>query len=148
MKRDGGPRRLVPAESAHAESGDREGTPRAEREATPFDVRRLDCLAHGDAGRRAFGALDEVGWRRSPLSDGDATDHTAGRLMVAPSVILLFLWMIVPLAMTLYFSTLQLQFARSRLQRSFVGLGNYLDFLLDPTFSTPCTTLWCSWSPY
>ena len=31
---------------------------------------------------------------------------TAGRILVAPSVILLFLWMIVPLAMTLYFSSL------------------------------------------
>ena len=38
-----------------------------------------------------------------------ATQQTsaAGRLLVAPSVILLFLWMIVPLAMTLYFSTLR-----------------------------------------
>ena len=31
----------------------------------------------------------------------------AGRVLVAPSVILLFLWMIVPLAMTIYFSTLR-----------------------------------------
>ena len=37
-----------------------------------------------------------------------ATQQTnvAGRILVAPSVILLFLWMIVPLAMTVYFSTL------------------------------------------
>ena len=32
---------------------------------------------------------------------------TAGRVLVAPSVILLFVWMIVPLAMTLSFSTLR-----------------------------------------
>ena len=32
---------------------------------------------------------------------------TAGRILVAPSVILLFVWMIVPLVMTLYFSTLR-----------------------------------------
>ena len=38
---------------------------------------------------------------------------TAGRMLVAPSVILLFVWMIVPLAMTIYFSTLALQPARS-----------------------------------
>ena len=38
---------------------------------------------------------------------------TAGRALVAPSVILLFVWMIVPLVMTLYFSTLALQPARS-----------------------------------
>ena len=45
-----------------------------------------------------------------------ATQQTtiAGRLLVAPSVILLFLWMIVPLAMTLYFSTPALQPARPR----------------------------------
>ena len=43
-----------------------------------------------------------------------ATQQTsaAGRLLVAPSVILLFLWMIVPLAMTLYFSTLRYLLAR------------------------------------
>jgi sorbitol/mannitol transport system permease protein len=32
---------------------------------------------------------------------------TAGRALVSPSVILLFIWMIVPLVMTLYFSTLR-----------------------------------------
>ena len=32
---------------------------------------------------------------------------TAGRFLVAPSVILLFAWMIVPLVMTLYFSSLR-----------------------------------------
>ncbi len=32
---------------------------------------------------------------------------TAGRVLVTPSVILLFVWMIVPLVMTLYFSTLR-----------------------------------------
>ena len=32
--------------------------------------------------------------------------QTAARVLLAPSVILLFLWMIVPLAMIIYFSTL------------------------------------------
>lgn len=38
-----------------------------------------------------------------------ATTHTrsAARLMMAPSVILLFAWMIVPLGMTIYFSFLR-----------------------------------------
>ncbi len=58
---------------------------------------------------------------------------TAGRLLVAPSVILLFLWMIVPLAMTLYFSTLNYNLLDPE-AKSFVGLGNYLDFLRDPDF--------------
>jgi sorbitol/mannitol transport system permease protein len=58
---------------------------------------------------------------------------TAGRLLVAPSVILLFLWMIVPLVMTLYFSTLNYNLLDPD-SKSFIGLGNYLDFLRDPNF--------------
>ncbi|HLW92567.1 MAG TPA: sugar ABC transporter permease, partial [Roseiarcus sp.] len=45
---------------------------------------------------------------------------TAGRLLVAPSVILLFLWMIVPLAMTIYFSTLNYNLLNPD-TRSFIG---------------------------
>ena len=64
-----------------------------------------------------------------------ATQQTklAGRLLVAPSVILLFAWMIVPLVMTLYFSTLYYNLLDSDNQR-FVGVQNYLDFLSDPSF--------------
>jgi sorbitol/mannitol transport system permease protein len=58
---------------------------------------------------------------------------TAARLLVAPSVILLFLWMIVPLAMTIYFSTLNYNLLSPE-SRSFIGIGNYLDFLSDPDF--------------
>jgi sorbitol/mannitol transport system permease protein len=58
---------------------------------------------------------------------------TAGRLLVAPSVILLFLWMIVPLVMTLYFSTLNYNLQNPD-NWSFIGFGNYLDFLRDPDF--------------
>ena len=66
-----------------------------------------------------------------------ATQQTrvAGRLLVAPSVILLFLWMIVPLAMTLYFSTLRYSLLDSD-NISFVGLQNYGYFLSDPSFLT------------
>ena len=53
------------------------------------------------------------------------------RLLQAPSIILLLLWMIVPLSMTLYFS-----FQRYHMlypERSgFVGLSNYDFFLTDP----------------
>jgi sorbitol/mannitol transport system permease protein len=64
-----------------------------------------------------------------------ATQQTkvAGRILVAPSVILLFLWMIVPLVMTLYFSTLNYNLLDAD-SRRFIGLGNYLDFLSDPDF--------------
>ena len=61
--------------------------------------------------------------------------RTAGRLLVAPSVILLFAWMIVPLVMTLYFSTLRYSLLDSD-KISFVGLQNYAYFLSDPTFIT------------
>ena len=61
--------------------------------------------------------------------------RTAGRLLVAPSVILLFAWMIVPLAMTLYFSTLRYSLLDSD-KISFVALQNYAYFLSDPTFIT------------
>ncbi len=64
-----------------------------------------------------------------------ATQQTsaAGRLLVAPSVILLFLWMIVPLAMTLYFSTLRYLLLDPD-RTGFVGLANYTAFLSDPNF--------------
>jgi sorbitol/mannitol transport system permease protein len=64
-----------------------------------------------------------------------ATQQTnvAGRALVAPSVILLFLWMIVPLLMTIYFSTLNYNLLDPD-AKHFIGLGNYLDFLSDPDF--------------
>ena len=64
-----------------------------------------------------------------------ATQQTkvAGRILVAPSVILLFLWMIVPLVMTLYFSTLNYNLLDVE-SRRLIGFGNYIDFLSDPDF--------------
>ena len=66
-----------------------------------------------------------------------ATQQTtvAGRILVAPSVILLFAWMIVPLAMTLYFSTLHYSLLDPE-NVSFVALQNYTYFLSDPNFFT------------
>ena len=61
--------------------------------------------------------------------------NTAGRVLVAPSVILLFVWMIVPLVMTLYFSTLRYSLLDPD-NVSFVGLQNYTAFLTDPDFLT------------
>ena len=58
---------------------------------------------------------------------------TAGRLLVAPSVILLFLWTIVPLVMTLYFSTLHYNLLDPD-NVSFIGLQNFAYFLTDPIF--------------
>ena len=56
-----------------------------------------------------------------------------GRLLLAPSVALLFVWMIVPLAMTIYFSTLHYDLLNPG-AGGFVGLENYEYFLTDPAF--------------
>ncbi|WP_225028916.1 carbohydrate ABC transporter permease [Xinfangfangia pollutisoli] len=57
----------------------------------------------------------------------------AGRLMVAPSVAVLFLWMIVPLAMTFYFS-FRLYRLLSPDRTGWVGFTNYKWFLNAPDF--------------
>jgi sorbitol/mannitol transport system permease protein len=59
---------------------------------------------------------------------------TAARLLMAPSVIVLLLWMIVPLAMTLYFSTLYFNLLDADKLR-YIGLQNYADFVSDPDFT-------------
>src|SRR5258708_7570872 len=56
-----------------------------------------------------------------------------GRIMLAPAVILLFVWMIVPLAMTIYFSTLNYNLLNPGME-NFAGLENYDYFLTDPSF--------------
>jgi polyol transport system permease protein len=58
--------------------------------------------------------------------------RVAGRLLVAPSVVLLFLWMIVPLAMTLYYSLLHYSLLEPEIR--FIGYRNYLAFLTNPSF--------------
>jgi sorbitol/mannitol transport system permease protein len=56
-----------------------------------------------------------------------------GRLLLAPAVALLFVWMIVPLGMTIYFSTLRYNLLNPGME-GFVGLENYFYFLTDPAF--------------
>ncbi|KRD69829.1 MULTISPECIES: carbohydrate ABC transporter permease [Sinorhizobium/Ensifer group] len=64
-----------------------------------------------------------------------ATLHTrsAARLMIAPSVLLLLAWMIVPLAMTIYFSFLRYNLLMPGMEE-FAGFSNYSYFLTDPAF--------------
>ncbi|NLS05344.1 sugar ABC transporter permease [Rhizobium sp. P32RR-XVIII] len=64
-----------------------------------------------------------------------ATLHTrsAARLMMAPAVVLLFAWMIVPLVMTIYFSLLNYNLLSPGME-TFVGFLNYQYFLTDPAF--------------
>ncbi|PST19959.1 sugar ABC transporter permease [Rhizobium sp. JAB6] len=64
-----------------------------------------------------------------------ATLHTrsTARIMMAPSVLLLFAWMIVPLVMTIYFSTLNYNLLNP-VPPDFIGFTNYEFFLTDPAF--------------
>lgn len=66
-----------------------------------------------------------------------ATRHqtTLARLMVAPSVLLLLGWMIVPLGMTLWFSFQSYNLLSPGMER-FIGFLNYEYFLSDPAFWT------------
>jgi sorbitol/mannitol transport system permease protein len=52
---------------------------------------------------------------------------------MAPAVSTLFLWMIVPLAMTIYFSLIQFNLLQPD-QSDFIGLENYEYFMTDPSF--------------
>jgi sorbitol/mannitol transport system permease protein len=61
--------------------------------------------------------------------------RTLGRVLIAPAVVLLFIWMIVPLAMTIYFS-LQYKNLLNPGEESFAGLDNFTYFLTDPAFVT------------
>ena len=64
-----------------------------------------------------------------------ATLHTGtqARFMMSPAVILLLAWMIVPLAMTLYFSFLRYNLLMPGTEE-WTGLLNYEFFLTDPAF--------------
>jgi sorbitol/mannitol transport system permease protein len=58
-----------------------------------------------------------------------------GRIAVAPSVIVLFLWMIVPLGLTIYFSTMRYNLLYPE-RSGFVGITNYTYFVTNPAFIT------------
>src|SRR5262249_54830723 len=79
-------------------------------------------------------------WPTAPGSLAEGIRHMATRqtralshLAVAPSVLLLFLWMIVPLVMTIYFSLLHYNLLDPR-NESYIGFLNYEYFLSDPAF--------------
>ncbi|SBS32373.1 Trehalose transport system permease protein SugA [Marinomonas spartinae] len=61
--------------------------------------------------------------------------RTITRLLMAPSVIVLLLWMIIPLSMTIYFSTIHYNLLYPGSTR-FVGWLNYDFFITDPAFLT------------
>jgi sorbitol/mannitol transport system permease protein len=59
--------------------------------------------------------------------------RTIGRLLISPAVALLLFWMIVPLAMTIYFSTLNYNLLNPGME-TFVWFENYTYFVTDPAF--------------
>ncbi len=60
-------------------------------------------------------------------------NQTLARWLQAPSIIMLLLWMIVPLSMTIYFSTIRYHLLYPD-RSGFVGLSNYEFFYTDPSF--------------
>jgi sorbitol/mannitol transport system permease protein len=59
--------------------------------------------------------------------------QTTARFMMAPAVLLLLAWMVVPLSLTLYFSFLRYNMLMPGMEE-FTGFGNYEFFLTDPAF--------------
>jgi sorbitol/mannitol transport system permease protein len=57
------------------------------------------------------------------------------RVLMAPAVLSLFLWMIVPLVMTIYFSVIRYNLMQPD-QVGFIGLENFEYFVTDPSFAT------------
>ena len=55
------------------------------------------------------------------------------RALMAPAVVTLFLWMIVPLVMTLYFSVVRYNLMQPG-PKDFIGLANFEYFVTDPDF--------------
>jgi len=55
------------------------------------------------------------------------------RLLLTPAIATLFLWMIVPLVMTIYFSVIRYNLMQPD-QSGFIGLENYIFFVTDPSF--------------
>ena len=60
-------------------------------------------------------------------------NRTLPRLLMAPAVVTLFLWMIVPLLMSIYFSLVRYNLMQPG-PKDFIGLANYEYFFTDPDF--------------
>ena len=60
------------------------------------------------------------------------------RMLMAPAVATLFLWMIVPLVMTIYFSLIRYNLMQPE-ATGFIGLENFEYFVTDPSFGAAVT---------
>jgi len=65
----------------------------------------------------------------------EAASRFLPRILLAPAVVTLFLWMIVPLVMTIYFSFIRYNLMQPG-EVGFIGLANYEFFVTDPSFWT------------
>ncbi len=66
---------------------------------------------------------------------GEAASRFLPRALLAPAVVTLFLWMIVPLVMTIYFSLIRYNLMQPG-ETGFIGLANYEFFVTDASFWT------------
>ena len=69
----------------------------------------------------------------APPREAARPNRTLPRLLLAPAVATLFLWMIVPLVMTIYFSMVRYNLMQPG-DREFIGLANIEFFVTDPDF--------------
>ena len=77
--------------------------------------------------------LASAGEAPAPSSARSVPSRLLPRALMAPAVVTLFLWMIVPLAMTLYFSTVHYNLMQPG-EKTFLGLENFSYFVTDPDF--------------
>ena len=86
----------------------------------------------------AAGAVDKPAPRdagSAPRAKVVAPNRFLPRALMAPAVLTLFLWMIVPLVMTIYFSLIRYNLMQPE-NVGFIGLLNYRFFVTDPSFAT------------
>ena len=69
----------------------------------------------------------------SPLFPSTHMNRFLPRVLMTPAIATLFLWMIVPLVMTLYFSVIRFNLMQPE-QSGFIGLENFEFFVTDPSF--------------
>jgi sorbitol/mannitol transport system permease protein len=77
--------------------------------------------------------LPSAGEALAPPSARLAQTRLLPRALMAPAVVTLFLWMIVPLVMTLYFSAVRYNLMQPG-DKTFLGLENFSYFVTDPDF--------------
>src|SRR6202011_2737516 len=94
-------------------------------------TRRRLAAVHLDTGRQPSSSFP----RQQEGAVATQQTQVLGRALLTPAVALLFIWMIVPLAMTIYFATLHYSLLDPG-SETFVGLENFRYFLTDPAFLT------------